>query len=906
MWGALLAPLALLVLAAPVLTPEVGFGVPGYGPATGSVGGMRAAQSPTSVLAVWTDSRGELNGSEVFGALITQGPQGPQSRSIRIAVRGDADREPAVAWGGGRFLVAWENGSRGWVMGQLYDETGQPQGSNFPIAYLSGSGVDVAWDGAAFLVARSGWNGGTEEDLFLNEVTPAGAVGADQTLAVQAGWQGWPTLGCDGARHCLAVWEDGRNGSTTGNDIYGARIDGGAVLDPGGLALVTAMGEQYLPTAAWVSTNWLLTWNESGARDVGALRLDTSASPLGGPLVLFGASAEESYARTATLGGEALVLRCENGNLVAQRVDASAALVDAAPIPLQLFSAGYPLWPVPAQPLAAAPFVAFERKDDRGNHKAWGVQLSPALAPGQDGGFPLALGGAGQDRPRIATDGTRYLAVWSEELPGGTLRVAGALLDADGAPLDGGQGLAFSAPPTADGYPLGPPDVAFSQGRFLVVWEGRAATGSSAIFARGYTVGAGLSESAPFLVTDAGSPGEYAPVVAGGPAQFLVAYQSGEQVVARRVTPGGAPVEPEVIVTTTANKKEPFNASALGDDFVIGWVKYASPEWTPHLGRVSGAGAALDGPDGQSPLAPPWTGGYALAVQCHPQGCLVAWENGGDILGRAYDRQLAPLGPPFEVSRGSGYQRRPALAWQGNGYLAAWEDGRSGAAVEVYGTQVSAAGATLDPAGFLLGTAPYALRTPGLAAAGPGKALLGYGRFDDAAQVEAYRVRLRAVLGEGGGAERCLTQPDGTACGAGGVCVQGLCTAGDGSGFSSTPGVFLSCGQTFHYDADNQPLVSGPGTPSFSLAPFPGEALPPGLAVDGATGGLDWTPAKGEAGQHHAVLIARGDGWAAAQVLELNVVCEARDLKVGCSAAPGAAGGVWLIAALWLQRRRRR
>lgn len=903
----MLAPLALLVLAAPVLSPEVGFGAPGYGPATGSVWGLRAAQSPSSVLAVWTDSRGELGGSEVFGALVTQGAQGPVTRSLRIAVRGDADREPAVAFGGGRFLVAWENGSRGWVLGQLYDEAGAPVGSNFPIAYRSGSGLDVAWDGAAFVVARSGFNGSTEEDLFVNEVTPAGMVGADQVLAAQPGWQGWPTLGCDGARHCLAVWEDRRSSGTTGTDIYGARIDSGAVLDPGGLALVSAMNDQYLPTAAWVSTNWLLTWNEPTVNDVGALQLDAAAAPIGGPLVLFGASADARYGRLAALGGAALSLRSEDGNLVAQRVDAAAALVDAAPVAIQLGSNGYAMWPVAAQPVAAAPFVAYEKKDWRSWHKAWAAQLSPALAPEQDGGFPLALGGTGQERPRLATDGTHYLAVWSEELPGGPLRVVGALLGADGAPLDGGQRLELSAPGSTQEYPLGPPDVSCSQGQFLVAWEGRAPNGSSAIYARGVTAAGGLVGAAPFLISDPASPGESSPVVAGGPSQFLVAWQGNEQVVARRVA-AGTPTGSEVALTAGLYKKEPFSASAVGDDFVVAWVKHGSPEWTPHLGRVSGAGAALDAPEGVSLLAPPWTGGDAPAVECHAQGCVAVWETGADILGRAFDAQLGFSGPPFLVSGAAGAQRRPALAWQGNGYLAAWEDGRGGAAVEVYGAQLSASGATLDPAGFLLATAPHALRRPGLQALGPGRALLGYERFDDAAQVEAYRVRLRAVLGEGGGAERCATQPDGTPCGAGGVCVQAVCTAPSGSagGFSSTPGVFLTCGERFRYDADNQPLVSGPGTPAFSLAPWPGEALPAGLSVDAATGALEWTPSKDEAGQHRAVLIVRGEGWAAAQVLELNVECAARNLKVGCAAAPGAGGGVWLIAALFLARRRRR
>jgi len=47
----------------------------------------------------------------------------------------------------------------------------------------------------------------------------------------------------------LVVWEDKRSG---GYDIYGARIDAtGKVLDPAGIPIGTATGDQTMPAVAW-------------------------------------------------------------------------------------------------------------------------------------------------------------------------------------------------------------------------------------------------------------------------------------------------------------------------------------------------------------------------------------------------------------------------------------------------------------------------------------------------------------------------------------------------------------------------------------------------------------------------------------------------------------------------------
>jgi len=66
----------------------------------------------------------------------------------------------------------------------------------------------------------------------------------------------------------LVVWEDKRSG---GYDIYGARIDAtGKVLDPAGIPIGTATGDQTMPAVAWGNGAWLVVWTDNRLPDVGS------------------------------------------------------------------------------------------------------------------------------------------------------------------------------------------------------------------------------------------------------------------------------------------------------------------------------------------------------------------------------------------------------------------------------------------------------------------------------------------------------------------------------------------------------------------------------------------------------------------------------------------------------------
>jgi Putative Ig domain len=898
--------LALVVSAAPVLTPEVGFGTPQWGNAAEEQGPPRAASSPSSTLVVWQEARGGDNGAELWGALLTGAPGAMQSQTLRISMGVDSERYPAVAYGGGKFLVAWQNHSAGRVMGRFYREDGTAEGDPFPLSFRVGDSLEVAWDGAAFIAVWQAWSGGaTDTDVYLAEVSLGGAS-IERVVSQAPGAQQVPALGCDGARHCLVVWEDSRSAAVSGADLWGSRVDDGLVTDPAGRDVMDAAGDQLQPSVAWAPSNWLVSYLEPQTNDVRGVRLDTAGARLGSGFDLFAGAGNQGQARAVSFGAGFLLVMMSDGVLATQRFDAAGVALDAAAVPI-LRGDWYVTQPVLAVPAGTPPLALWQDKRWGGVKDVFASSLGPTLEPMEDGGFLVSQGGSGQVQPRVASDGRRYLAVWVEELPEGKKQVVGAEVDLSGAALGGV--IDFSGPGDAAEFPLGNAEVAFSNGRYLVAWEGRAASGYSTIFGRTYLPGAGHAESLPYYLCDGGSPSEEQPVLGGGAQQFLLAYRRQDDVYAQRVAAGGAPLDPDgIVVAASQFKDQPAAVRANGSDFVVLWQREDPADWTPHLGRVSAAGAPLDGPNGVTPAMAGFSSGYFPALDCSGSGCLVAWETGGDVYGQLYDSQLSAQRPyPFFLSRAGGAQRTPAVSWRQGRYLAVWTDTRGAERHELYGTMVHPQSGVVEPAGELLVTGVDGLREPALASVGQGRSLLAYTRLDTSPQANASRVQVRAVVDATDGSA-CAYSPDGVACSGGGTCTAGLCVGGTSTGaggFTTTPGVFLTCSETFSYNADNRPLVVGPGTPRFSLAPRPGEVLPDGLTVDEATGALSWTPTREQAGQHQVVLVVRGDGWAAAQTLELNVECAERKLAVcGCGAGPGALG-LWLLAAGLLRRRRR-
>ena len=232
-------------------------------------------------------------------------------------------RQPAGAFGGGVYLVAWCDGSRQIdrptadiycarmeaTTGKLLDAGG--------IAVCSAADLQewpaVAFDGRNFLVVWQDFRSGTRYDIRGARVSPSGKVLDPGGFAVATGPHNQARPGVAfAAGNYLVVWMDARDSPTYG--IFGCRVTpAGKVLDPGGLALdvedARKIAEVRPPASRWM-----------GDRDYWWQRLSSRYLPVivaGGGKCLVAYLREYPFAESGRPQPTAVVVDAEQGRVEA-------------------------------------------------------------------------------------------------------------------------------------------------------------------------------------------------------------------------------------------------------------------------------------------------------------------------------------------------------------------------------------------------------------------------------------------------------------------------------------------------------------------------------------------------------------------------------------------------------------
>ena len=219
---------------------------------------------------VWNDKRAEDGYSQIYGARvdtlgIVRDPDG-----IGIFTLSEVYCDwPSVAFDGQNYLVVWGDyrntvdgdvyGARVDTAGTVFDPSGiaictEAGNQSCPTLASSGSNCLVAW-----LDERT-----DDGDVYGNRVEPDGDVldGSGLAIGVATSDQGGQAVAFDGTNY-LVVWSDYRGSNL---DIYGTRVTvGGNVLDPSGLLISGADGNQYYPAVAFDGTTYLVAWQDERA-----------------------------------------------------------------------------------------------------------------------------------------------------------------------------------------------------------------------------------------------------------------------------------------------------------------------------------------------------------------------------------------------------------------------------------------------------------------------------------------------------------------------------------------------------------------------------------------------------------------------------------------------------------------
>jgi hypothetical protein len=664
---------------------------------------------------VWSDNRREEASGDVYGARVTPSGAVLDPAGIAIGTGPSAQSVPRVAFGGGTYLVVWTEqvptGTGTDIVGARVDPSGVvPDPSGIPVSTSTGNQYDpvVAYGGGTFLVA---WQDGTgfpgPPSVRGARLSPAGAVLDPSGVVISAGHANLyqPALAFGGGVF-QAVWIDVRVQGAPA--VYGARVSpAGAVLDPEGFAISTVSPFPFEPAVAFNGTDFLAVWGTGSypQRLVGA-RVAPSGAVLdpAGIAIAPDAAGDATRPAVVAMGSTFLIAWFDSSgvppiSLVGARVDAGGTSLDPAGFVIAdavfdySFSSSRP-------GLSAGGGGAFAAwPDDRHGGSSSHVY---ATAIGPDGSVagPGDLIDRSADEQRssaVAFDGTNHLVVWSGSRSGSTFEIYGARVSPTGRVLD----------PTAirispDAHPPAGVDVSlvavdFDGANFLVVWQG----------ASGAMSAARVSPAGEVLDRPIRLPTEWAPYhlsVAFNGTDHLVTWQEFDlrttRVRAARVSPDGVVLDPAGFLIGDGGDRSAVASD--GVNFLVTWrfgQRILGTRVAPDGSLLDPSGFTISGPSNwiDRPVVA-WNG----------RTYLVAWQT-REIdsepwrIVAARVRADGAVADPSGIAVGTGSRSQgPSPAVAANGlFLVAWREQRP-EGDRLLGARVGDDGVVRDPGGFVV------------------------------------------------------------------------------------------------------------------------------------------------------------------------------------------------------------
>jgi hypothetical protein len=295
-----------------------------------------------------------------------------------------------------------------------------------------------------------------------------------------------------------------------------------------------------------------------------------------------------------------------------------------------------------------------------------GVIVGPEASPGQ----PLESDGR---EITVGFDGTSYLVVWTQLGVGGSDDLYGARMTAAGEPIGDPFPIVTAAGPQET------PAIAFDGQDWLVVFQDRRAGAYLSIY--------GVRVRADGTVLDAGG--------------FAIVTQ----------------IDP----TSSTLVRQARPAVAFdGTNYLVVWAdRRSARSWDIYGSLVTREGTVLNA--GGFPVSAGATNEVSPAVAFDGTNYLVAWQDsrgsGGDDVYAARVTPAATLldAGGFAVSAAGSTQGAPAVSFDGQEYVVAWEDFRTGTSPSVYAARVTKAGAVKSGSEVALKTAAAGQRAPATA-----------------------------------------------------------------------------------------------------------------------------------------------------------------------------------------------
>jgi hypothetical protein len=470
-------------------------------------------------LATWSDHRlhpGPLGTFDVFAARVSSTGSLLDPSPVAITTAPGDQANPAVAFAGGNFLIAWPDhrsgdsrvfGARVNLAGAVLDPNGIAISVNSsevrPAIAVQGTGFLVSWYGSDGMISVFG----ARIDRTGRNLDPSNFVIAPGVA--EATYPRALALGSDGT-DAFAVWNDPRLGPGTVH-LFGAGVSPAGVVRGPGALIDRSSNQQRKSAVAFDGTNHLVVWgdNRSGDfTDIVAVRVSAAGVILDATPIEIAAGAG-GYDINVVFDGENYLVAWIGNGLQAVRVDRSGRVM-GPPVSLPTHESLSDL----AIAFNSTSFlVTWTEYDGRSSIVVRGARLSregTILDP--DG---LLIAGSSL-QASVASDGQNFLVIWWDVATGAVRR---SLLRADGTVI-GTPGTLIAT--TTTDVPA-EPSVAWNGQRYLVAWTLRQPNGSSDVVGARISATGALQGPAGFPI--AALPGDASEPVVVANGSFLVVWK---------------------------------------------------------------------------------------------------------------------------------------------------------------------------------------------------------------------------------------------------------------------------------------------------------------------------------------------------------------------------------------------
>lgn len=827
-------------------------------------------------------------------------------------------RAPAIAWGGGIYLVAWEEGPPG---AQSVRATAlRPDGTlMFSVPYLLSStlggaarDVSVSFDGTQFLVVWTEQAQAATADVVGALISPSTGILAPRfDIAVTAADERDPAVAWDGA-----AWRVAFRTASNGGDILGQRLAPNGSTLGASFGIDTSANPAQEPSIGCVPTRCAAAWLVPGASDAIAFaRLDPTPQP-----TEVYAGNTQSSPHVLSRGTQLLVAFHQ----IYAGIELLSLPVSGAPTREQAYSMTNGTTSLAVAATAAGQTCLGEvvnannatlrgscylNAPSAGLPNVWLAQSS-----GEVSGFALAGGpkevlSVWRERNFIYNTWGGFRAQWLSDV---------------GAPLADAGDL------TAPVFRPSQPAAASSGGRTFVAWGAYQTVTVAELTSRLGEVSfdGGLSFVVPG--TNLLETGTLA-LAAAPDGGFLLAWADDRRqfldfdVAFTRLNADGLPLDaPGISIPGATSYPLELTIGFDGAQWVIVWGN----TWAPEFGvaRVSRAGTITD-PGNR------FGTGWSTSAASGEGEVLVLWAStvadaGADLFGARWLQDGGrPDGTGVRLLPLAGDQDRPRAVWVDGRYVLAFDSTHAGVR--------SAWVADLDftrspPVSSRSGVAlPWptgrALSVRALVSVGQGQAVVAGTRYvQEGTQTQSTRpfaLPLGGLLGEGRactadlqcGGLRCVASlccasclsDAGSSVDAGGPLPDAgspLPDAGPGDAGGVAPVRFppqvlpvARCGEAY----EAQLVAEGTGPFDFALVAGAAGSLPPGLRLE-ADGRIVGRAEITRVERWSAQVRASAASGSAEGEVALEVSCTPRTLPVGCACGAGDTGSGLALLALAL------